>query len=133
MAGKVSAGGTATITVTGYLGRDPEMAYNPDGSPFTSISVASNYYDRSSKTTKPMWFKAVVFGKRAEAVAQWLSKGCAVCVTGKFLAREYTTKDGRSGTSLEITNAEVEFITMKPSATEPSQGPVEIGDGGPDW
>lgn len=73
------------------------------------ISIASNERgkDGESSTT---WVRCSWFGKRAEAVAEYVTKGKPVAVTGTLAVREYTTKDGARKTSLEMRIADLQLL-----------------------
>ncbi|HSO29705.1 MAG TPA: single-stranded DNA-binding protein [Candidatus Sulfomarinibacteraceae bacterium] len=95
------------IQVVGNLGRDPELRYTPNGRPVTEFSVAVNQSTKNQQTGEWVeatdWFRVSVWGDRAERSAEQLRKGSRVLVDGRFRTREYETKDGRKGLSLEIT------------------------------
>ena len=95
------------IQIVGNLGRDPELRYTPNGRPVTEFSVAVNQSTKNQQTGEWVeatdWFRVSVWGDRAERAAENLRKGVRVLVDGRFRTREYETKDGRKGTSLEIT------------------------------
>lgn len=79
------------ITVTGNLGRDAEKRVLQDGSSVLSFSVA----DSSQGKDKPaLWWNCGLFGKRADALEQYMRKGQQVTVVGQVTEREYTDKDG---------------------------------------
>jgi len=95
------------IQIVGNLGRDPELRYTPNGRPVTEFSVAVNQATKNQQTGEWVeatdWFRVSVWGDRAERSAEQLRKGSRVLVDGRFRTREYETKDGRKGLSLEIT------------------------------
>jgi single-strand DNA-binding protein len=95
------------IQIVGNLGRDPELRYTPNGRPVTEFSVAVNQSTKNQQTGEWVeatdWFRVSVWGDRAERAAENLRKGARVLVDGRFRTREYETKDGRKGLSLEIT------------------------------
>ncbi len=95
------------IQIVGNLGRDPELRYTPSGRPVTEFSVAVNQSTKNQQTGEWVeatdWFRVSVWGDRAERAAENLRKGTRVLVDGRFRTREYETKDGRKGTSLEVT------------------------------
>jgi single-strand DNA-binding protein len=97
----------AHITVLGNIGRDPEMRYTPTGTAVTEFSVAVSNGTRNPQTgewtNESDWYRVTVWGSRAEKVAESFTKGNNVFVQGRFKTRNYTTRDGRAGTSLEIT------------------------------
>src|SRR5690349_23732256 len=95
------------VMIIGNLGADPEMRYTPSGRPVTQFNVAVNQSTKNQQTGEWVeatdWFRVSVWGDRAERAAENLRKGNRVLVDGRFRTREYETKDGRKGLSLEIT------------------------------
>ena len=93
--------GLATISVLGRLGADPELrevTVTRDGMP-TAISVVSfpiavNYKKQSGEEVTE-WFTAEAWGRRAEILAKYLSKGRVIYVTGT--PKVDTWFDKRSG------------------------------------
>jgi single-strand DNA-binding protein len=109
-----------TLILVGNLGRDPEMRYTPTGQAVTNFPVATNrqYTASSGETVKETtWFRVSVFGKQAEACAQYLHKGSAVLVEGRLTPdantggpRIFDRKDGTSGASFEVFAQTVRFL-----------------------
>jgi len=101
------------IIIVGYLGRDPELRYTPDGTPVCNFSVATTERkkDKSGEfhdiTT---WFRVVLWRRQAEIAAQYLSKGKQVYVEGRLTQTEYQDRDGVARTSLEVQGTDVHFI-----------------------
>ena len=90
------------ITVAGQLGRDAEVRYLPNGDAVANFSVA----DSQGKDKSTIWWRCQLFGKRAEALSQYLVKGQSVTVTGKVTERTYQ-KDGADKTAMEINVSDV--------------------------
>ena len=87
-----------SITVAGQLGKDAEIKYMPNGDPVASFSVA----DSQGKDKSTIWWSASLFGKRAESLAPYLTKGQAVTITGTVTEREWTDKDGQKRKSMDV-------------------------------
>lgn len=129
------------IELLGNLGRDPEMRYLPDGRPVTTMSVATNrtYTDQSGQQVKETaWFRVSVFGKAAEACAQYLKKGSQVFVEGRLQhdkqsggPRIWTRQDGTPGASFEVIAMTVKFLGSRGEAAPPPVAPEEL-EGIPD-
>ncbi|MBP9500529.1 MAG: single-stranded DNA-binding protein [Candidatus Promineofilum sp.] len=112
------------IVIVGRLGRDPEMRYMPDGTAVTSINVATDrrWTDKATgqPTQETTWFRVSVWGRQAESVNQYLSKGRLVLVEGRIRPdpqtggpKIYTRQDGTAGASFEIFAETVRFIDSK--------------------
>ena len=96
------------IVVCGYLGRDVEARYMPDGTAVASFSVATTEKRKNEEHT--IWFKIAVFGRSAEACGNYLSKGSQVFVSGRLRQESYMDRDGNQRTSLAIAADDVQFL-----------------------
>lgn len=86
------------ITITGNIGRDCETRFLPNGDPVASFSVA----DSQGRDKPSIWWSASLFGKRAQSLAPYLTKGQQVTVVGTITEREWTDKDGHKRKSMDI-------------------------------
>lgn len=92
----------------GRVGNDAEVRFTADGTAVASWSLAvSSGYGEKAKTN---WVNCSLFGKRAEAVSKFIKKGGQVGVTGELSLREYETKDGKKGSSLDLNVANVTLV-----------------------
>jgi len=101
------------ITIVGYLGRDPELRYTPDGTPVCDFSVATTERrkDRSGETQDiTTWFRVTVWRRQAELASQYLSKGKQVYVEGRLIQKEFQDRDGNTRYNLEVTASDVQFL-----------------------
>lgn len=115
------------ITVAGQLGKDAEIRYLPNGDPVASFSVA----DSQGREKPTIWWGCSLFGKRAESLAQYLTKGQAVTVSGQITEREYTDKTGNQRKSMEIRVADVALQGGKrDAAPAPSPRPMQPANRG---
>ena len=96
----------STITIAGHLGRDAELK-DAKGNSLCEFSVAVSKKVRGEKSTA--WYRCTLWGKRGEAVAQYLTKGSAVIVSGELIPREYKGKNDELRTSLDINVHELSF------------------------
>lgn len=96
-----------SVTVAGFLGQDAELKYTPGGDPLLSFSLASNEKKGGEKTTT--WVRCFMFGKRAEAISRYLTKGKSIVVAGTGSVREYESK-GEKRTSFDVRVNEVHFM-----------------------
>jgi single-strand DNA-binding protein len=101
------------ITIVGYLGRDPELRYTPDGTPVCNFSIATTERkkDKSGEFQDvTTWFRVNLWRRQAEVASQYLSKGKQVYVEGRLSQNEYQDKDGNTRTSLEVNGTDIQFI-----------------------
>ena len=100
-----------SVILIGRLTRDAELNYSPNGSAIVSISVAVN---RSRKEgdqwiSEANFFDVSYFGKGAEAVKQYLTKGKQVAVQGS-LKQDRWEKDGQKFSKIRIVANSVELL-----------------------
>ena len=89
-----------TITISGNVGRDPELKYSASGTAVVKFSVADTTGKDDNKKT--VWHDVVVFKEQAEHVAASVKKGSRVIVTGRLDKSEYTGKDGTKKQRVEV-------------------------------
>lgn len=99
--------GETTITVIGNLTNDPELRFTPSGSAVANFTVASTprTFDRASsewKDGETLFLRASVWREAAENVAESLTKGMRVIVSGRLKSRSYETKEGEKRTVIEL-------------------------------
>jgi single-strand DNA-binding protein len=101
------------IILVGYLGRDPELRYTPDGTPVCDFSVATTERrkDKAGELQDiTTWFRVTVWRRQAELAGQYLAKGRQVYIEGRLTQREYQDRDGNTRYSLEVTATDVHFM-----------------------
>jgi single-strand DNA-binding protein len=81
------------VIVQGNVGRDPETRYGQNGKAVTKFSVAVS--DKGGGKEHTEWFNAVCFDKTAEIAGQYVKKGSAILLEGRFKTEDYE-KDGVS-------------------------------------
>ena len=98
--------GEPIITVVGNLTGDPELRYVSSGTPVASFTVAStprtlNRQTQQWEDGEAMFIRCSVWREHGENVAESLSKGMRVLVTGRLTFRSYEY-NGQQRTSLEM-------------------------------
>jgi single-strand DNA-binding protein len=104
--------GETTITVIGNLTNDPELRFTPSGSAVANFAIASTprTFDRASsewKDGETLFLRAAVWREAAENVAESLTKGMRVIVSGRLKSRSYETKEGEKRTVIELAVDEI--------------------------
>ena len=92
-----------SITIAGGLGRDAELKYLNNGDPICNFSVA----DSQGRDKGTIWWNCSLFGKRGEALSQYLTKGQSVTVVGVVTEREWTDKEGNKRKSMDVRVSEI--------------------------
>lgn len=86
------------ITVAGGITRDAEVKYLQNGDAVCSFSVA----DSEGRDKPAIYWNCSLFGKRAESLSQYLTKGSKVTVTGRVTERSYTDKNGQDRKVMDV-------------------------------
>ena len=99
--------GDTTITIVGNLTADPELRFIPSGAAVANFTVASTprTYDRQSgewKDGEAMFLRCNVWREAAENVAESLTRGSRVIVTGRLKQRSFETREGEKRTVVEV-------------------------------
>ncbi len=99
--------GDTTITVVGNLTADPELRFTPSGAAVANFTVASTprIYDRQSgewKDGEALFLRCNIWREAAENVAESLTRGSRVIVTGRLKQRSFETREGEKRTVFEV-------------------------------
>jgi single-strand DNA-binding protein len=109
------------ITIVGYLGRDPELRYTPQGTAVCKMSVATTER-RKNVAGQPeeitTWFRVTVWGRQAELANEYLTKGRQIYLEGRLRLEEYTDRDGNTRYSPEVTATDLQFLGQRNEQTD---------------
>jgi len=129
----------------GNLGRDPEMRYTQAGDPIANFSLATSEKWTSKageKQERTEWHRVEVFGKTAQVVRDYLTKGRSVYIEGQIRYEEWTDKDGnkRNTTKIRVSGPNSRLVMLGGrgegggrsggSSSGSSDGPPADGGGG---
>ena len=123
------------IVVMGRCGKDPEIRMTQKGTAVASVTLAVDRDYSADQNKETDWIDVVAFGKTAEFVEKYFSKGQIAIVTGRLQIRKWEDKDGNKRRSAEILADHVYFGEGKKDRAETSepQGEFnEITDDDPD-
>jgi single-strand DNA-binding protein len=98
-------GSVNKAVLIGNLGRDAEMRFTQGGTAVATVSIATteHFTDRDGqKREDTQWHRIVIWGKTAESIQPYLTKGKQIYVEGKIQTREWTDKDGKQVKTTEI-------------------------------
>lgn len=105
--------GEVNVTIVGNLGADPELRYTQGGIAVVSVNVGSTprTYNKNTSTWddgETVWVRCTAWREVAENIAQSLTKGTRVVVTGRLKAASaYQTASGEARASIELEIEEI--------------------------
>ncbi|MBT8229668.1 MAG: single-stranded DNA-binding protein [Saprospiraceae bacterium] len=109
-----------SVQLVGNLGNEVDLKTLDSGTTVASFPLATNEYYKNAKGEKiqqTQWHNIIAWGKPAELMKSYLSKGSEVMVRGKLTSRSYEDKEG---TKRYITEVRVnEFICFDKKAETP--------------
>ncbi|MFU9937072.1 single-stranded DNA-binding protein [Fannyhessea vaginae] len=107
-----------TVVIAGRTTKDPEIKVTPSGTAVLSLSLAVN---DTKKNAQGEWeetadfFDCKVFGKRAESLAQYITKGSKLTINGRLHQNRWQAQDGTNRSSVSIIVQDIEL----PPRTQP--------------
>jgi single-strand DNA-binding protein len=130
--------GETVITVVGNLTADPELRFTPSGAAVANFTVASTprNFDRQSgewKDGDALFMRCNVWRQAAENVAETLTRGMRVMVSGRLRQRSFETREGEKRTVVELEVDEVgpslRYATAKVNKVSRGSGGGGFGGG----
>lgn len=110
------------VFIIGNLTRDPELKTLPSGTSVASFGIATNRVwkdQQGQKQQDTQFHNIVVFGKQAETVNQYLSKGSSAMIEGRLQTRNWEASDGTKRNRTEIVAERVQFGPRRGEQTAP--------------
>jgi single-strand DNA-binding protein len=101
----IHMGSVNKAILVGNLGRDAEMRFTSGGTPVATVSLATTerFTDREGqKREDTQWHRIVIWGKTAQSLHEYLTKGKQIYVEGRIQTREWTDKEGKPAKTTEI-------------------------------
>jgi len=98
-------GSVNKVILVGNLGRDAELRYTPGGAAVATLNLATTevWNDKGGqRQEKTEWHRIVLWGKQAESLQEYLTKGKQICVEGRLQTRQWDDKDGNKKYTTEI-------------------------------
>lgn len=121
------------VILTGRFTRDPEVRYTNDGTSIARFSIAVNRrFVKEGSDQKADFLNCVAFGKSAEFIEKYFTKGMKADLSGRIQTGSYTNKDGVKVYTTDIVVEEIEFGESKGSSqaqTAPTPNPEADPDG----
>lgn len=99
----------------GRLTKDPEILYTNNGKTIGKFSIAVDRRFHQEGQPTADFFNCVTFGKQAEFVEKYLTKGTKILICGEIQNNDYTNKEGVKVYSTQIVVNEIDFAESKKS------------------
>ena len=123
-------GSVNKVILVGNLGRDAELRYTPGGAAVATINMATTevWNDKAGqRPEKTEWHRVVLWGKSAESLSEYLTKGKQIYVEGRLQTRQWDDKDGNKRYTTEIRG---DRIVLLSSGGGGRGAPMDRGDAG---
>lgn len=117
------------VMIIGHLGEDPSLRHTQSGTAVANLSIATNHSikrgDQWEETVS--WHRAVLWDKKAELAAEYLSKGSKVFIEGRLETKSWVDKENVKRYLTEIVVRDLIFLDSKGStkSERPPTPPVE--------
>jgi single-strand DNA-binding protein len=118
------------VILIGRLTKDPELKFTPgNGTAVTTLTLAVDKYNSSTKQREADFIPVVIWGKQAESTANYMAKGRLMAISGRIQIRSYDAKDGTKRYITEVVASEVQFLDKGNGGSQAST-PRQGGFGG---
>jgi single-strand DNA-binding protein len=107
-------GSVNKVILVGNLGRDAELRYTPGGAAVSTLNLATTevFKDREGqKKEDTQWHRVILWGKTAESLQDYLTKGKQIYVEGKLQTRKWKDKDGNDKYTTEVRGDRVVLLS----------------------
>ena len=104
------------VQLIGNLGQEPTVTNLENGKKVARFSLATNEYYKSEKGEKMQnteWHTVVAWGKTAEIIEKYTSRGKGICVSGKLKSRSYEDSEGETRYVTEVEANEILLLGVK--------------------
>lgn len=119
------------VMIAGNLTRDPELKYTPSGKALSNITVAVNrkYKTNDGEPKEEVAFvRVTVWGRQAEIVNEYCTKGRPVFIEGRLRTRSWETEEGQKRSAMDVVAERVQFLGRKKEETSSTQKPSNADD-----
>lgn len=86
-----------SVQLIGHVGQEPEIKNLEGGKKLANFSIATNevyYRENGDKVEKTEWHRVTAWGKTADIIERFVTKGKEIAIGGKLSHRSYDDKDG---------------------------------------
>ena len=113
------------VIIVGNLGRDAEVRYTPGGAAVANLNLATTdiWNDKAGqRQERTEWHRVAVWGKQAETLAEYLTKGKQIYVEGSLQTRQWDDRDGNKRYTTEIRADRIVLLGGRGGGGEPGGG-----------
>ena len=101
------------VQLIGYVGNEPEIKTFDGGKKLANLTIATNdtyRNDKGDKVEQTEWHKVTAWGKTADIIEKYVTKGKEVAIEGKLTHRSYEDKNGEKRYITEVIVNEILLI-----------------------
>ena len=122
--------GVNKVILVGNLGSDPEIKATSNGSSLANFSVATSerWTKDGERHEKTEWHRVTAFGKLAEIVGQYVTKGSKVYIEGKIQTRSWETDSGEKRYATEIIARDLQMLDKAGQQSSAPPSPIDDDD-----
>ena len=128
--------GVNRVVLLGNLGQEPQVRQTQGGSTVANLRLATNesWRDRVSGELKTSteWHNIVAFGKTAETVDRFLSKGSLIYVEGRLQTRKWQDQSGADHYTTEVLAQTIQLLDRASGAEQPQNIEPQLGEAADD-
>lgn len=121
-----------SVQLLGRLTRDPDVRYTDGGSTIARFTIAVDRRFKQEGGETADFISCIAFGKTAEFIEKYISKGVKIALNGRIQTGSYTNKDGVKVYTTDVVVENVEFAESKNSNmgnSNPTPASTGVGDG----
>ena len=115
-----------SVCLTGRLTRDPEVRYK-DELAIARFSLAVARPKQSGHEATSDFPNIICFGRTAEMVEKYITKGRLIGITGRIQTGNYTDKDGKKVYTTDVVAEKIDFLESKPKEDREEQTKIPEG------
>jgi single-strand DNA-binding protein len=112
------------VILAGNLTRDPQLSYTPSNTPVCEFGMAMNrkWRGQDGNTKEEVCFVDVTaYAKGGEIINQYMSKGKPILVEGRLRYRQWTDKEGKNRSRLDVVVDNFQFLGGPPGGGQGQQ------------
>ena len=124
-------GSVNKVFLVGNLGRDAEQRHTTAGRAVSNFTLATTdtWTDKASgqRQERTEWHRVVVWGRQAESLQPYLTKGKQICVEGRLQTRSWEDQNGMKRYMTEIVANEMQMLSARQQNEPASDAPGGVG------